>query len=59
MGSYFNLTSTPVTAYFTQYIYESIFKVASKNQDFKFETTIVPFPTLYTLKQRGDTTLAF
>lgn len=50
VGAYFNLTSSDVTAYFTQFLYESIFKVATSNPDFKFQTTIVPFPTLYTLE---------
>jgi ATP-binding cassette, subfamily A (ABC1), member 3 len=40
-------------------MYESVLRTANNNPDFKFQTTTVPFPTLYQLKERGDTTNAF
>jgi ATP-binding cassette, subfamily A (ABC1), member 3 len=54
-----NLTSPDVAAYFPQFMYESVLKSATNDPTFQFTMNTAPYPPLYQLEIRGDTTSAF
>jgi len=47
VNSYVNITSQDVAAIYPQFMYESIFKTALNDENFKFEMTTEPYPVLY------------
>jgi hypothetical protein len=51
-----NLTSSMVTAYYPQYMYESILKTTV---DVDLNLNTVPFPTMYQLQLRSSSQNAF
>ncbi len=54
-----NLTSPDVAAYFPQFMYESVLRAATNDSKFKLTMNTAPFPPMYQLEIRGDTTSAF
>ena len=51
-NTYLNTTSQDVTAYYPQFMYESIFKTALDEPDFEFTVNTVPFPIFYVFSSR-------
>lgn len=50
VSNFINLTSQDVAAYYPQFMYESILKVASGNTNFKFKVITSPYPVTQNLR---------
>ncbi|CDW85159.1 abc transporter family protein [Stylonychia lemnae] len=57
--TFVNLTSQDVTAYFPQFMYESILKVALSKPNLKFKVSSHPFPVTAKLRNRSQGTNGF
>jgi len=50
--NYLNITSQDVTAFYPQWMYQTILRTATGNPDFTFNITTTPFPVFYAFKAR-------
>ena len=48
-----------VTAYYPQFMYQSILKTALDKPDFEFNVNTQPFPVFWVFQSRSDQTIAF
>lgn len=58
MNAHLNLTSQDVAAFYPQFIYESILKTATGDDEFKFSLTTTPFPVYHLFRERAESTNA-
>lgn len=58
-NTYVNTTSDMVTAYYPQFMYQSILKTALDKPNFEFNVNTQPFPVFWVFQSRSDQTIAF